>query len=325
MEAKVVPEHNIKIHFIQVAGVRGNGVFKLVAAPFMLINALWQAITILHETKPNVVLGMEDMPVAPAVLQHGYWAYLWYCMNKTPRQVFTNKILAFLARKVLTGFAIPNWRVRGGKKKQVGNPVRAAFSHVSEKLTVNSPLHILVCGGSLGARALNHIVPEAIGLFTQTGTRDNRAHIWHQTGKGNQESVQQAYKDLGIQHEEVKVTEFITEMDKAYDWADLVICRSGALTVSEVALAGRCAIFVPLPHAVDDHQTHNAKYLESDGAAIIIAQKDLTPHSLGALLEDLNNHQSKIVEMSTNAKRLGVHDATGVVAQICDKEASCKI
>lgn len=324
MEARIVPEHNINIHFINIAGVRGNGIVRLLKAPFMIINAIWQAIKVLRKTKPNIVLGMGGYASGPGGLAAWLMGVplILHEQNATPGM--TNKLLAPLARKVLTGFAVPEWKIKGTKIKQVGNPVRATFSSVSEKLEVNDPLRILVCGGSLGARVLNETVPKAIALLLKNASSDNM-QVWHQTGKGNQESVQLAYNKAGIAQEAAEVAEFITDMNTAYDWADVVICRAGALTVSEVALAGRCAIFVPLPHAVDDHQTRNAKYLESKGAAFILSQNHLNADSLGQLLRELSQDKDKIVQMSHSARGLGVRSATSVVAQICDEEAKYRV
>lgn len=317
MEARIVPQHQMKIHFIDVAGVRGNGIVRLLKAPFMIVHAVLQAISVLRKTRPNIVLGMGGYASGPG----GIAAWLMgvplvlHEQNATPG--LTNRLLAPLACKILTGFAISDWKVNANKIKQVGNPVRATFSDVSEKNQVNEQLRILVCGGSLGARVLNEKVPATISMLDH-----NNIQLWHQSGKGNQETVLQAYESAGVARANVKVAEFIKDMNEAYEWADIVICRAGALTVSEVALAGRCAIFVPLPSAVDDHQTLNAKYLESNDAAMIMPQNKFDSNALARLIQELNDNREKIISMSKEARKLGVKSATQDVAKICSEEAS---
>lgn len=317
MEARIVPQHDINIHFIDVAGVRGNGLVRLLKAPFMVINAVLQAISILRRVKPNIVLGMGGYASGPG----GVAAWLLgvplvlHEQNATPG--LTNKLLAPLARKILTGFDVSDWKVKASKIMHVGNPVRATFSEVSEKSQVNEQLRILVSGGSLGAKVLNEKVPESMAMLDH-----NHIQLWHQTGKGNRDAVQQAYESAGVKVANIKVAEFVKNMNEAYEWADVVICRAGALTVSEVALAGRCAIFVPLPTAVDDHQTQNARYLEAKEAAIIMPQREFNSETLTRIIQDLNDNREKIISMSNEARRLGVKSATQDVAKICSEEAS---
>ena len=319
MEAELVPKHGFTINFINVSGVRGNGLVRLIKAPFMVLKAVFQSISLLRRFKPHLVLGMGGYASGPG------GAAAWLCgvplvlheQNATPG--LTNKILARFARKVLTAFDIPNWQTAGGKKHQVGNPVRAEFASVSEKKTLETELKILICGGSLGAQVLNQQVPEALARFsTET------FNVWHQAGKGNSEFVMSAYQSAGLDETTVQVTDFIDEMVDAYEWADIVICRAGALTVSEVALAGRCAIFVPLPHAVDDHQTKNAQYLVANNAALLLPQSQLEQGGLVPLIEQLNAERERIIAMSQKARACGERRATEKVASICVQEASAK-
>ncbi|WP_338294809.1 undecaprenyldiphospho-muramoylpentapeptide beta-N-acetylglucosaminyltransferase [Planctobacterium marinum] len=319
IEAQLVPKHGFDINFVTISGVRGNGLLRLIKAPFMVLNAVFQSIRILRRFRPSLVLGMGGYASGPG------GAAAWLCgiplvlheQNATPG--LTNKILARFATKVLTAFDIPHWQTAGAKKHQVGNPVRAAFASVSEKKSVETELKILICGGSLGARVLNQQVPAALA---QLSTHD--FSVWHQAGKGNSDSVSCAYQAAGLSESNVRISDFIDEMVEAYEWADVVICRAGALTVSEVALAGRCAIFVPLPHAVDDHQTKNAQYLVANEAALLLPQPQLEQGGLVPLLEQLNAKRESIVEMSQKARACGERKATEKVANICVQEASAK-
>lgn len=320
MESRLVPEHGFPIHFIDIAGVRGNGLLRLLKAPFMIIHAIWQAISVFRKTRPNVVLGMGGYASGPGGIAAWLMGIPLILHEQNAAAGMTNKMLAPLARKVLTGFSVPDWQGKGAKVRQVGNPVRSTFSRVSEKQSVNSPLNVLICGGSLGAQALNQQVPKTVAELS-----DLNLNIWHQTGKGHRASVFAAYDARGVDTNRLRIDEFIKDMNQAYEWADVVICRAGALTVAEVALAGRCAIFVPLPHAVDDHQTLNARFLESQSAAIILPQPRLANGELTTILRNLVKETDEIIKMSVNARNAGTRDATNKVADICIEEASCRV
>jgi UDP-N-acetylglucosamine--N-acetylmuramyl-(pentapeptide) pyrophosphoryl-undecaprenol N-acetylglucosamine transferase len=222
----------------------------------------------------------------------------------------TNRLLSHLARRVLMGF--PGAFGPRELGEVVGNPVRAeviALAELPLKLPDHQqPLHVLIIGGSLGARVLNEMVP--LGLATV-----DQLQIRHQTGKGNTEQVEMSYRDLGVA--DVEVSEFIADMAQAYQWADLIICRAGALTVAEVAAAAVPAIFVPLPHAVDDHQTRNAESLTREGAALLLPQRDLTPARLAQKVSKLNSHREQLVYMAQAARRVAILNATERVAAVC--------
>lgn len=320
MEARIVPEHGFDIHFIHIAGVRGNGLVRLIKAPFMIIKAVWQALSVLRKIRPHIVLGMGGYASGPGGLAAWLMGVPLVLHEQNAAPGLTNKLLAPISRRVLTGFAVPHWKVKSEKIKQAGNPVRANFSQVSEKLAVGDKPHILICGGSLGARVLNEHVPKALKELT-----DLCWQVRHQTGKGNVASVTAAYEQSGINKTDVQVVEFISDMNDAYEWADIIICRAGALTVSEVALAGRCAIFVPLPHAVDDHQTLNARYLESNNAAMILPQPRLESGELPSQLRELLEDRETVISISGRARSLGIRNATEKVAEVCIEEASGRI
>lgn len=325
MEAQLVPKHGFKIHFIDIAGVRGNGLIRLLKAPFMIFHAIWQARRVIKAFQPHLVLGMGGYASGPG----GVAAWLTgvplilHEQNAVPGM--TNKLLAPLARRVLTAFKTDSWKLKGVKKLQVGNPVRSAFSLVHEKEHIGTPLKILISGGSLGARVLNQKVPETIGQLFQEKALKTAVQVWHQCGKGNSETVSVAYEQAGVNAQFYKVDDFIDDMVAAYEWADIVICRAGALTVSEVALAGRCAIFVPLPHAVDDHQTKNAHYLVKENAAYCLPQTELENGKLIPLLKSLAQELHKVTIMSIKARQLGEAKATESVVNICIEEASVEV
>ncbi|WMO14829.1 undecaprenyldiphospho-muramoylpentapeptide beta-N-acetylglucosaminyltransferase [Pseudoalteromonas piscicida] len=309
MEADVVPRYGFEIDFIAMKGVRGNGVKRLLTAPFMVLKAVLAAKRILQQRKPDVVLAMGGYVTGPVGVAAKLLGIPLVIHEQNAVAGMSNKLLAKIASRVLAGFP-------GAFNEQlalvVGNPVRASVAEISDK-PVSVPLNLLIVGGSLGAKALNETVPEGLKLLQQQIASIGLS-IRHQSGKHNQDDTQQRYESAGINAE---VSEFIHDMDAAYAWADLVICRAGALTVSEIAAAGKTAIFVPFPHAVDDHQTANAQFLVSAGAAFILQQTALTPETLATTLQPLVIEPQKIATMAAKARQCGKSEATAKVAQIC--------
>lgn len=320
MEAQLVPKAGYEISFIDVVGVRGNGLLKLLAAPFKIIKSIYQAHQVIKQFKPDVVIGLGGFASGPG----GVAAWL----NRIPLVLheqnavpgLTNKWLSNLATHIFTGFdktfaqqkpandsdqsAITN------KYSWVGNPVRAEFGHLKNKHKVNSPLNLLVVGGSLGAKVLNETVPLALTNLTGVNVR-------HQTGAGHLAVVTQTYQNHFESAEFYEVSEFIEDMPAAYDWADLVICRAGALTIAEVAAAGVPAIFVPLPHAVDDHQTKNAQALVAVQGAYLLPQIELSVENLHNLLSDCLRSPESLIDMGNQAKTVARLDAAQKVAHYC--------
>ncbi|MBP2196477.1 MULTISPECIES: undecaprenyldiphospho-muramoylpentapeptide beta-N-acetylglucosaminyltransferase [Pantoea] len=303
MEADLVPKHGIEIDFIRISGLRGKGVKAQLLAPVRIFNAWRQARRIMKNWQPDVVLGMGGYVSGPGGLA------AWSCgipvvlHEQNGIAGLTNKWLAKIATKVMQAFpgAFPNADV-------VGNPVRTdvlALPLPAERLAGRSgPVRVLVVGGSQGARILNQTLPAVAAELGDAIT------LWHQTGKGALETVQQAYRDAGQpQH---KVTEFIDDMAAAYAWADVVVCRSGALTVSEVAAAGLPAIFVPFMHK-DRQQYWNALPLEQAGAAKIFEQPQFT----AAVVADTLRHWDRptLLTMAEKARQVAIPDATDRVAQ----------
>ena len=311
IEADVVPKAGIDIFFINVAGLRGKGLMGWLLAPFKLLHALWQALSVLRRVKPAVVLGMGGFVTGPGGIATWLLRRPLVIHEQNAIAGLTNKLLVPFTVRVLEAF--PN-TIKSPKTVHTGNPVRNAIG--VEKVVENKQsteaavkkIHLLVVGGSLGAKALNEVVPQALAQLGES----QRPEVWHQTGKKNIDETLALYKKHGI---EGKVEPFIDDMGAAYRWADLVLCRAGALTIAELAIAGMPSILVPYPFAVDDHQTSNAKYLVDNGAAVLVQQKDLTVSRLLELLNQLDF--SKLQKMAAAAKKLALPDATKKVADLC--------
>lgn len=312
LEGRVVPAANIDIDWLAVAGMRGKGWLSKFAAGFKLIQACLQARRILKQRKPDVVLGMGGFVAGPGGLMAKWLGIplVIHEQNRVPGT--TNRLLVKLAaRKVLEAF--PDSFAKPVQAICTGNPLRTAFVNLPEKSEwhpqAGRNLRILVLGGSLGAKVLNDTVPAALAVF------DN-LDIKHQTGSAMQAEVAETYQGLNLNAE---VLAFIDDMAAAYQWADLIICRAGAMTVSEVAASGLPAIFVPLLHAIDDHQTANAKYLSEAGAAILLPQPQLNADNLRKAIEQA---MTSLTSMSRAARTKARLAATQTVADICVAEAA---
>ncbi len=317
LESRVVPDNNIEIDWLSVAGVRGKGIVSKLAASIMLLKACFQAWIILRRRKPDVVLGMGGFVAGPGGLMAKALGIplVIHEQNRVPGT--TNRLLAKIANKVLEAF--PGSFRSKLNAKCTGNPLRLAFlGELGVHLIHENELHLLVVGGSQGAQILNEVVPEAIAeLNQQAGDSEiNQLHVRHQTGLAMKEQVEARYQTLGIQ---AQVSAFIEDMAGAYQWADVVVCRAGAMTVSEVAAAGVPAIFIPLPSAIDDHQTANARVLTEAGAAVMLKQNELSATALAEQIIQVSMHKTT---MSDAAKQCARLDATEQVAGFCIAEAS---
>ncbi|MDM5085932.1 undecaprenyldiphospho-muramoylpentapeptide beta-N-acetylglucosaminyltransferase [Aeromonas rivipollensis] len=313
MEAELVPAHGYPISFIDIQGVRGNGIKRLLVAPYRIVKSVLQARRVLKSIRPDVVLGMGGFASGPGGVAAWLSGIPLLLHEQNAAAGLTNKLLARLAKRVLMAF--PGAFAPSARTAVVGNPVRPEVVALPDPQLRSSsePLRLLIVGGSLGARVLNEQVPPAVA------SAGVPIEVRHQCGKGNRETVAQAYAELGV---EAEVSEFIKDMADAYAWADLVVCRAGALTVSEVAAAGVAAIFVPLPHAVDDHQTRNALTLVDGGAAEFLPQSELTPASLAARLSWLAGRRETLLNMAQAARRVAIIDAAERVADECKRLAS---
>lgn len=313
MEAELVPKHGFPIHFIEIGGLRGKGITRKLSMPFSLLKAFLQARKILKRLKPSAVLGMGGYASGPGGLAAYSLGIPVIVHEQNAVFGMTNRYLAKIAKATLTGFDLSNTKANSkapDNAQFVGNPIRSEFFDIAPLNTLErkaDAVHVLVVGGSLGALALNQKLPPILQELSAQFT----LQVCHQTGKGKIEEVKQAYHGGPNFH----VVEFINEMHEAFSWADVIICRAGALTVAEVAGAGRAAIFVPLPIAVDDHQTANAKSLSDKEAGIVLPQAnidaDLHQH-LFALCSNKEYRQT----MGAKARQCAIKDATAKVARV---------
>lgn len=312
LESRVVPAAGIEIDWLSVEGLRGKGLLSKLTGIIKLIQACLQARRILKRREPNVVLGMGGFVAGPGGLMAKWLGIpvVIHEQNRVPGT--TNRLLAKLAaHKVLEAF--PGSFPESMQAICTGNPLRQAFATLPEKTEWHPHsgrnLRILIIGGSLGAKVLNDTVPEALAGL-------ENLDIQHQTGSAMQSEVAEHYRTLGTTAE---VSAFIEDMAAVYQWADLIVCRAGAMTVSEVAASGLPAIFVPLQHAIDDHQTANARYLSEAGAALLLPQPQLNAENLRKLIKEA---MTSLPTMSRAAKSKVIPAATQTVADICVTEAA---
>lgn len=312
MEAHIIPHRNIPFHTIKVKGVRGNGLFRKLALPFMLCRAVFEAFFIIKRLQPDVILGMGGYASGPG----GIAAKL----TKTPLIVheqnavagMTNRYLAKIAQCVCSGFPNTEFGVNADKVVYVGNPVRSEIAAIPDM--VEKPkgelLQIFVLGGSLGARVFNQNLPQILHELSQSFPN---IHITHQVGKGNLQAVEKTYAQYDFPaNVELNISEFIDDIASKYAQADIIICRAGASSVAEIAAAGRVACFVPLPTAVDDHQTANAAFLTRVDAGLLCPQDKLSSLVLN-LLPILTQVQSRL-KMGKNARQ---HSQTNATDRVC--------
>jgi UDP-N-acetylglucosamine--N-acetylmuramyl-(pentapeptide) pyrophosphoryl-undecaprenol N-acetylglucosamine transferase len=340
MEAELVPKHGYPVAWVNFSGVRGKGALRLLTLPFTLLRALWQSADAIFRHRPDVVLGMGGYITMPGGLMAAFLRRPLVIHEQNSIAGLSNKLLAKLATRVLSGFP----EVLKGTQ-WCGNPVRAdiaALPAPQQRFAGRSgKLNVLVVGGSLGAQALNEALPKALALLGES----ERPQVLHQTGKKNFEAVQKLYAQAGVsvrpQHgaaepmgagvaashllpqtagyasnvSEVHIRAFLDDMADQYAKADVVICRAGALTIAELAAAGVASVLVPFPFAVDDHQTHNARFLSEHGAALLLPQKELNAEQLAQLLRGLD--RDRLLAMAQAARALAKPDATQQVAQVC--------
>ena len=307
MEATLVPKHGYAMEWIRFAGLRGKGVVRMALLPVSLLIAFWQSARVIFRVRPDVVLGLGGYVSFPGGMMAAALNRPLVVHEQNSIAGLANRMLAGVADRVLVGF--PNVL----KKAQwVGNPVRGSIADLPEPSARFAgrlgPLRVLVVGGSLGAQALNDVVPASVALMPES----QRPELTHQSGARHIDSLRANYERAGVIAQAVA---FIDDMAAKYAQADLVICRAGALTVSELAAAGIASILVPFPFAVDDHQTHNARFLADAGAAVLVQQRDLSARRLADLL--LGFTREKLLDMAKRARQLAKPDATAAVAQAC--------
>ena len=312
MEAELVPQHGYPVAWVNFSGVRGKGLRRLLTLPFTLLRALWQSAAAIFAHRPDVVLGMGGYITFPGGMMAAFLNRPLVIHEQNSIAGLSNKVLAKLATRVLSGFpgVLP-------EAQWVGNPVRADIAALPEPAqryaNRSGKLKVLVVGGSLGAQALNEALPKALALLGE----DERHDVVHQSGKKHFDAVKGLYAQVGVRAD---IRAFLDDMAQQYADADVVICRAGALTVAELAAAGVASVLVPFPFAVDDHQTHNARFLSEQGAAILLPQKELSAERLAQLLRELT--REKLLAMAQAARGLAKPDATAQVAQICAELAT---
>ncbi len=312
MESQLVPPRGFPFESIEFSGVRGKGVSTLALLPLRLLKAFWQSIAVVRRVKPDVVVGLGGYIAFPAGMMSVLLGKPLVLHEQNSVAGLVNKVLAGVADRVFTAFP-------GVLKKAtwVGNPLRPAFTQQPDPAVRfagrSGPLKLLVVGGSLGAQALNRIVPQALALIPEA----QRPQVIHQSGARQIEALRENYRAAGVQAE---LTPFIHDTARAFAEADLVVCRAGASTVTEIAAVGAAALFVPFPAAVDDHQTTNAAFLVDNGGGWLVPQRDLTPEFLADMLQ--KTERPVLLQRALQAKKMQKTDATANVVAACEELAT---
>lgn len=311
LEAKLVPPTGIPVDWVSVSGLRGKGALSWVLAPLRLTLALGQAVAVMLRRRPQAVLGMGGFVSGPGGLAAWLLRKPLLIHEQNAVAGLTNRLLAGFATQVMEAFPDTFPPRRG--PLHTGNPVRteiAALPAPERRFAGrNGPIRLLVLGGSQGARALNLTLPQALSRLPI----ERQPEVWHQAGARNLEAAREAYARAGVT---ARVEPFIDDMAAAYGWADLVVCRAGALTLAELSATGVGAVLVPYPYAVDDHQTRNAQWLVRAGAAVMLQEADLGPERLAELLDQLCDRK-RLAEMAVTARDQAMPDATDQVAAAC--------
>ena len=309
MESQLVPPRGFAFETIDFSGVRGKGVVTLAFLPLRLLKAFWQSIQVMRRVKPQVVIGMGGYIAFPAGMMAVLLGKPLVLHEQNSVAGMVNKILAQVADRVFTAF--PNVLKNA---EWVGNPLRIAFTQQAEPgvrfAERTGPLRLLVVGGSLGAKALNSLVPQALALIPI----EKRPIVTHQSGTKQIDELRANYQAVGV---DATLTPFIDDTATAFADADLIICRSGASTVTEIAAVGAAALFVPFPSAVDDHQTSNARFLVQQGAGWQMAQSELTPQVLAEMLQ--KTERTALVNIGLQAKTMQKTEATAQIVAACEE------
>lgn len=311
IEARLVPEAGYPLHCLNMAGVRGKNPLSRIVALAKAAAAVLSAMALIRRLQPFCVLGMGGYASGPGGLAAKLLGVPVLIQEQNAVAGTTNRLLAKIATVCMTGYPIA---LGGDKALFVGNPVRDVIAEIPEPSVRwtqrEGALRVLVLGGSLGAKPINDVV---ISCW-QAMSPARRPLLWHQTGKQHAQAVQQAYREAGI---DARADAFIDDMAAAYSWADLVICRAGALTVAELAAAGVPAVMVPLPHAIDDHQRANAAWFANGGGGEIIDQTHFTAEWLAAYLDKLGGDRSQLLGQAEAARKLAKPDSAAIAAAKC--------
>ncbi len=333
MEHKIVPEHQFEMEHLEMSGIRGKGLTAILLMPFKLSQAMLQAYKVIKKTNPDLVVAMGGFVSAPAGLMARLMGKSLIIHEQNAIAGLSNRLLNLVANKTLCAFpqAIVNF-YRKNSVGIMGNPLRKEIIDVAKASVISKDkthTNVLILGGSLGAKKLNELLPVAISQFLKQQPQLEKQQdtaitysVHHQCGAGKSAELNASVATLELnkiqtdgQSISYKVDEFIDDMAKAYLWADVVICRAGALTISELCAVGLPAILIPYPYAVDDHQTANAHYMVENDAAFCVDEKELTIEKMMHLLTLLN--PQKIVQMSNKAKKIGRPEATNLVVKDC--------
>lgn len=313
-EGQVVADRGYPLETVSVRGLRGKGLLRWLVAPFQISVALYQVWGVIRRMRPGLVLGMGGFASGPGGVMAWIRGIPLVIHEQNAVPGMTNRWLSRLATRVLEAF--PG---SFGSSQQVlltGNPVRreilALPSPQERPWRSNGVASLLILGGSQGAQILNETLPKALARVAV----GERPRVFHQAGRGNGQQTARAYREAGV---EAQVADFVDDMAAAYRSADLVVSRSGALTIAELSAAGVGAILVPFPYAVDDHQTRNARYLCDGGAACLLPQHQLDPDRLARLLSELLGDEDRCRAMAVAARRLALPEATARVADICQE------
>ncbi len=315
MEAELVPRYGFEMAWMRFSALRGKGVVRKLLLPLNLLRGFWQALRALRRIRPDVVLGMGGYVTFPGGMMAVLLGRPLVLHEQNAVAGLANRILSGVADRVLSGFP-------GVLKKAewVGNPVRAEIAGLPAPAQRfagrEGPLRLLVIGGSLGAAVLNQVVPQALAKMDSAV----RPRVTHQAGVNQIEGLREAYAAAGVEGE---LLPFIDDMHVRYGEADVVICRAGALTVAELAAAGAASVLVPFPHAVDDHQTVNARFLADHGAAKLVPQTQLDAGTLADFLTNIDRQQ--LLEMAEKAREQARPHAAEAVAEVCEALARRKV
>ena len=315
LESKVVPVKGYRLLTVDFRGIRGKTLDKWLVAPFVMIRAVLQAVLIFFRIKPAAALGMGGFASAPGGI--AAWLFRVPLLIHEQNSVVgaTNRLLKPMAKVIMEGF--PGTFDSNPRVHNTGNPVRTGIAVLPDpgdrlKSYPGRAFHLLILGGSQGARALNEIVPTALELMD----KDFNVEVWHQAGELHYATVKNQYESMQ-RTINPRLEAFIEDMARAYEWADLVLCRAGALTIAELCSAGVASILVPYPNAVDDHQTSNAKHLSDKGCALLIPEPELDSKMLAKVITAIAREPGRLLEMSRLTRLQARPEATRDVAELC--------
>ena len=319
IESDLIPQQDIELHYLNVEGLRGRGLLALCRAPFKLLSSIIQACSALAKFKPSVVLGMGGFVSGPGAVAAKLKGIPLVIHEQNSVAGTTNKLSANIATRVMQGF--PNTFEQG---EYCGNPVRYEIEAIKPPVerfaNRQGAMRLLVLGGSRGALSINQLIPQALAKIDP----QQRPEILHQVGVQHLQNTQAIYQAQGldIASENIQVVPFIDHMQEAYEWADFVICRSGALTVAELTSVGLGALLIPFPFAIDDHQTTNGEWLVNAQAALMMQQRDLTAEKLADHIVSLGNNPEQRLAMANNARSLAKNGAAKRVSEVCMEVAN---